>query len=451
MSLIDKIKNKGFNFNINSSISITLVWKTWSLLAGLLNTLLISKYFSDEEQGYYYTFLSLLTFQILFDLSLSSILQQFASHEMAFLRWDNKLRVVSGDYVTKSRLASLYYILNKWFLIASLLMLLFLITGGSLFFFLNQELSNKNNIWLGPWILLCTVVSLQLFTTSIISFIEGCDRVKEIATVRLIQDFISTIIFWIALLNDFHLYSLVLLFLLKTIIQLIYILNYRLPFILNLIKNQKKHKINFITEIWPFQWKYLITSLSSLFGYSLIVPLVFQFQGATASGKLGMTMAFINILISISMIFFNIHNPVICSHVAKKQYSQLDDLFKKLCLQSLIVQFSISILGVFFLFLVNYNFPKFAERLSDTYSFLILIASALISLPNIAVSFYLRAHKREVTHVPNLVISLLLIFFLFVTSSKTGLFHISVIVFLSNFCMSIWVYLLFLKYKTVWH
>ena len=116
---------------VDKAVAYSVSSRFWQIIVGLVNVALIAKFVTSSEQGYLYTFQSLLGFQILFDLSLSAVLIQFAGHEMAKLKWDLHGRV-QGDSIAKSRLASLIKISFKWYTVAAVLMLLLLTTGGYL-------------------------------------------------------------------------------------------------------------------------------------------------------------------------------------------------------------------------------------------------------------------------------------------------------------------------------
>ena len=63
-------------------VQFTLVNKGWSLFSGLVTVLLISKFVSQQEQGFYFTFLCLVAIQALFELGLTYTVTQFIAHEM---------------------------------------------------------------------------------------------------------------------------------------------------------------------------------------------------------------------------------------------------------------------------------------------------------------------------------------------------------------------------------
>ena len=70
---------------IDRAIGFTILARGWASVAGLVTVALIARFLSPSEQGYYYTFGSLIALQIVFELGFSFVILQMASHERAHL------------------------------------------------------------------------------------------------------------------------------------------------------------------------------------------------------------------------------------------------------------------------------------------------------------------------------------------------------------------------------
>ena len=89
------------------------------VIAGSTGTvLLIVRYLSPVEQGYYYTLLSLVSLQMVFEMGLSFVIQQLAAHECIHLELDVD-GSVSGDPVAHARLASALRLSLRWYTVAA--------------------------------------------------------------------------------------------------------------------------------------------------------------------------------------------------------------------------------------------------------------------------------------------------------------------------------------------
>lgn len=70
---------------LDRAVAFTVLARGWSSLAGVGTLTLIAHFLSPAEQGYYYTFYSLVALQIVFELGFSVVILQTASHEAAHL------------------------------------------------------------------------------------------------------------------------------------------------------------------------------------------------------------------------------------------------------------------------------------------------------------------------------------------------------------------------------
>src|SRR5580658_2529241 len=92
---------------LDRAIGFTVLARFWGSAAGLVTVALIARFLSPAEQGYYYTFGSLIALQIVFELGFSFVILQMASHERAYLTISADY-VISGDPIAHARLASVF-------------------------------------------------------------------------------------------------------------------------------------------------------------------------------------------------------------------------------------------------------------------------------------------------------------------------------------------------------
>ena len=91
---------------MDRAIAFTVLARGWSGLAGLVTVALIARFLSPAEQGYYFTFGSLVAMQLVFELGFSVVILQLATHECAHLTLGRDGRV-AGDGIAQARLASI--------------------------------------------------------------------------------------------------------------------------------------------------------------------------------------------------------------------------------------------------------------------------------------------------------------------------------------------------------
>src|ERR1035441_4566872 len=81
---------------LDRAVGFTVLARFWGSAAGLVTVLLIARFLSPAEQGYYYTFGSLVAMQMIFELGFSFVILQLASQERARLS-------ISADYRSEER------------------------------------------------------------------------------------------------------------------------------------------------------------------------------------------------------------------------------------------------------------------------------------------------------------------------------------------------------------
>ena len=116
----------------DKKVLIFLSSKAFSYISYPITLTMLIKFLSPEEQGYYYTFLTLLGLSMFLELGLGIILTNFASHEFSNLKWNHNNLIGNSSSLDRS-----YSLIKKTILWFTLLALLFfiLMIGIGVFFF----------------------------------------------------------------------------------------------------------------------------------------------------------------------------------------------------------------------------------------------------------------------------------------------------------------------------
>jgi hypothetical protein len=168
-----------------------LLQRGWGIVAGFVTVLLVPLVLGSVEQGYYYTFASLLALQVFFELGFNVVVTQLVGHEAARLQIDENGRV-SGDAVSAARMGSLLRLLWRWYLVAALLFASIVSSAG--FFFFERQGSLPAREWAGAWLLLVVLTAVNLFFSPRLAVLEGIGRVGQVARMRLLQSIISFVL-----------------------------------------------------------------------------------------------------------------------------------------------------------------------------------------------------------------------------------------------------------------
>lgn len=383
-----RLAQVGVDFHVGA----TLAAKLWQTVAGGVMLLFIPHWLTDIEQGYYYTFASILAVQMFFELGLNLVVVQMVGHEYAHLNVDNGS--ISGPRKNIERLASLFKLLRKWYAIISILFLFSLMISGSYFFIRNQGgLSTIE--WLPAWVALVISTSVILFISPFLAVMEGCGYVGNVAKVRFLQSLIGNITLWILLSLGFGLSCIPVVSLVTAVISTVWFL--RNGFIVRELIHEKttSDTISWKRDIFPFQWKIALSWISGYFSYQLFTPLFFSLRSAEEAGKMGLSLTITSTIIAITMSWVNAKIPVFTRYISLNDRAALDavfwDTYKKSAIFNLFCNAS---LVVMYLIMSHYQL-MLISRLVDPLSLLFLCAVSVTNHFVFSISTYMRAHKQE--------------------------------------------------------
>jgi len=384
-------------FEVDRAVLFSVLSQVWSVLAGPVTMLLIAYWLSAVEQGYYFTFSSVLSLQVFVELGLVTVIVQVASHEWAFLQRDATGRI-HGDSLALSRLASLLRYALKWYMVSGLVAMVGLSVGGYCFF---AAKPHPGITWEWAWFALCVVAGIALIMSPIFSVIEGCNQVESIYGFRLLQGVLNSLAVMISVVLGFGLYSLAAAALVRFAWGVAYIVWRQRQFVRQLLTLEITTRIDWWTEVWPFQWRIGVSWLSGFFIFSVFTPIMFYYHGAQVAGQMGMTWALVLTIELVANAWISTRLPQFGMLIARMEYEALDQLFQRLFWITMLVSLicSVGVLG--FIYWLKQSGLSLAERLLPLLPAALLIAQRILNVAVSAMAFYLRAHKKEVMMIPS--------------------------------------------------
>lgn len=453
--MINLIKKGSKKIGMDGAIAYTVLGRVIQAGGGVFTLLFVAHYLTEVEQGYYYTFGSILAIQIFFELGLSNIITQFVAHENANLIWKDKTSF-TGSVESSSRLASLLRFSLKWFAVIASLLLIGLLIAGYAFF----GKFGKGDIlvnWQIPWVIISITTSFSLMTSPILAFLEGLGRVKEVAKIRMAEQIVILLFVLVFFSLGFKLFSRPLAAILSICIVPLWILYSSKRKLLVFIWDKIDiWQVNYRLEIFPFQWKIALSWISGYFIFQLFNPVLFATEGAIVAGQMGMTLVVLNSIMGLTMSWISTKVPVFSSLIALKDYKQLDSLFNKTLIQSVILNaFGLT---VFFglIFIVRYFDLKiagknFADRFLPFLPMLFMMIPIILNLIVGSWATYLRCHKREPMLVQSVVMGILCSLSTFVLGNYFGVIGMTLGYMILSIIGFIWTYFIFTNKKKEWH
>lgn len=447
-SRIQKVLDKT---GIDGAIFFTVLARIVQGGGGIISIFFIASYLTKVEQGYYYTFGSILAIQVFFELGLSGIITQFVAHEFASLKWKSPTEL-EGSEEAMSRLSSLLHFCVKWFAIVALILLLILIAAGFLFF--NTFGTDTSSVmWLSPWVIISISTASSLMISPILSFLEGLGKVKEIAKIRLIQQTCQISVLFLFLFAGFKLYSSPLANIITLLIAPMFLFFSSSKMLLQFIWQQlKTSRVNYRLEIFPYQWRIALSWISGYFMYQLFNPVIFATEGAVAAGQMGITLAVLNGILTISLSWVNTKVPLFSNLIARKEYSSLDRIFNKTVLQASIISLFALVFLVLVVVLMKNIGMSLGNRFLPLFPLILLSLTTLVNQFVSALATYLRCHKKEPFLVFSIVMGAMTAISTLVLGKYFGVIGITIgYSFLTVFVSLIWAVLIFNTKKALWH
>lgn len=424
-------------------------------IGGVLTVFFLSIFLTRVEQGFYFTFGSILALQVFFELGLTGIMTQYVAHEASHLVMTKDFRY-EGEHRYVSRLASLIHFCAKWYAVVAVIAFAILMIVGFVFFVRYGD-GQADVSWQIPWLLVCIGTAMKLFQAPFNSIYMGLGKVKEMSEAGFYQQVVLPLSLWIGLALGWKLYIVGISYILSVVVWVVYV-NYKglSPILKGLWAEQITERVDYLKEIFPYQWRIALSWVSGYFIFQLFNPVLFATEGAVVAGQMGMTLHALNAIQSFSFSWLNTKIPYYSKLIALKDYVALDIHFNRTLKQ--MTSICLFLLVLFFLVIWGLNLTQFSlggNVIADR--FLGYLPSLLMMIPVYLQQYvnswatYLRCHKQEPFLVNSICSGLTSLVCIFVFGHLYGLYGVTI----TYFCIAVaffpWGYWIFKTKKTEWH
>lgn len=440
---------------VDKAIFFTLLSRGLQISTALFTVFFIAKNLSPEEQGFYYTFGSIVALQVFFELGLTSIITQFVAHEASHLKLNSEFKM-EGEALYRSRLSSLLKFCTKWYLIIAFLVFVALGTLGSIFF-TKYSVEHKDIEWFLPWILLAIGTAFNLLLSPITAFLEGLGKVKEVAQLRFVQQIIHPIVVWGGLSIGGKLFvSGADAFIRVFVVAIILIKSPFFKILKNIWMDSGIEKVLYMKEIFPYQWRIALSWVSGYFIFQLFNPVLFATEGAKVAGQMGMTLTALNGVQSLTQSWINTKVPKMSGLIAQKDYKNLDSLFAKTMKQMLLIGTLAILCFVAVIYLIQSQGITFlgmdiGNRFLPIIPLSLMAWSSWTMVPISPWATYLRCHKKEPLLINSVVMGILCCLSTVTLGYKYGLYGITIGFAALRIISLSWIYHTYKTKKREWH
>lgn len=453
MSFIKTIAQK---LGVDKAIAYSSGARVIQGFTGVGSMFFISTFLTGVEQGFYFTFGSILALQVFFELGLTGIMTQYVAHEASHLTLD-EYNEYQGEERYKSRLASLVHFCVKWYAMLAALIFVFLNVVGYIYF--NKYGDNQGEYvdWQTPWILISIATAIQLFVSPLTSILTGLGFVKQTSKITFFQQLITPLCTWIGLASGLKLYVTGVAYLLNVSIWFVFVNKQGLLTILKkLWQTSISERVAYMAEIFPYQWRIALSWVSGYFIFQLFNPVLFATEGAVVAGQMGMTLQALSAIQSFAFSWLNTKVPLYSKLIALKDYLQLDLVFNKTLKQMVVIETSLLVL--FYCFIAVLRITQFhigetilADRFLDYLPMLLMVIPVFLQQFISSWATYLRCHKKEPFLVNSIVGGILCMLSTIGFGNLYGIYGITIGYCMIQVCMFPWGYWLYYSNKNKWH
>jgi len=404
---------------MDGAVTYAFLARLTGIVGSTGTVLLIVRSLSPVEQGYYYTLLSLVSLQIVFELGFCFVIQQLAAHECVHLKL-NPDGSVTGDPVARARLASALQLSVRWYTVAALAMALLLAPLGLVFFSHYSAHGPVRVAWRGPWLCAVFACSASLWCMPFYSFIEGCGQVRAVAAMRFRQAGAVALCAWAPMLMHHGLYSPALAIVGQSVTGLVYVAGHR-QLLAGLLRHRNaKTVIDWNHEVWPFQWRIGVSSMCSYFTALVFIPILFAERGPVEAGRMGMALSITGYMTVLALAWTSTKSTPFGNMIARRTFAELDRLFRRAQAQSLAAFAAMAFCACAGAAVLPFFAPRLAARLVSPQIFAVLVLAAGASCAIQSMATLLRSFKKEPFLVQSLIASSLTLLLVGLTAPRWG-------------------------------
>ena len=305
-----------------SALTIILAQRLWQAGSGLITIVLVTRFLSPTEQGWYYSLLSFAALYTLFDLGLSYALLQAAAQTFVGLTWRTGGRFEGTHTDQFEALAA--WSARHYMRLSLGFFAIVTPAGFALFGYPPSPLVS----WQLPWLALSGASGATLLLLPFVAIVEGSGRVTEVYSIRLIQGVVAAIACWIALFTGAGLWVVVVAPFAAAVTQCAWLAK-RKPFLLSLAWQGSQRRINWRREIWPHQWQIGLAWLSGYLLTQIYTLVLLKTQDAIVAGQMGLTLTASNMLGLLAQSWITRHVPAMARAATLGKWDEFEGVFRR--------------------------------------------------------------------------------------------------------------------------
>jgi hypothetical protein len=224
--------------------------------------------------------------------------------------------------------------------------------------------------------------------------LQGCRQVEAVNRNYLIQSVCGSLAVWIFILAGAGLWAVAASWTVKVLWDAWLVRGAYAPFFRSL-RARTPPAIDWISEVWPLQWRLALQSIATAAATSSFVLALFEMRGKPDGGRMGMTLSVLNMIMWGGLAWVQTRIPILAGHGRHHEREAYDRLFRRVSLSSLIavaVAASASLLAIIAMRLINL---QIADRFIGTAAFAFIAVATVAQHALNCVTIYSRTRQRE--------------------------------------------------------
>ncbi|MEZ7892923.1 MAG: hypothetical protein QMC67_14370 [Candidatus Wallbacteria bacterium] len=406
-------------FYINRSIAIIFINNFWNILKGPVSIYILLRTLTPEQQGLWYTFISLSALTVFAEMGFTNIITRFVSHEFAHLKFDNNVIIGEDKYLIRI-ISLIRYAIKFYFFVIPLAVIILIIIG----FYFFKTISSDIFI---AWVLYSISSGINLFVSLLQSIYQGLNKVYEIQHNIFLGSIFTTLLTWFLLCIKLNIWALVISNYVGLIFTLILLIIKSPKFWHQIYVTSIEHNISWFKEIVSLQLKYAISWISGYLVFQLYIPLTYKYCGAVIAGKLGITLTIVRIIISMSNAWISSEIPKLNILVSQKKYIELKQNFNKAEVNGFLFYIISGLIFVFMVYFMKlYNF--YFDRFVGLDIIILMLSYELCSLKISFMANYLRSFKKEPYYILSFFNGVMISFIIMISLLKSNLIILFILI-----------------------
>ena len=305
--MLHRIFHSAARHGVDRIFAVNLATRVWMLAFGPVVLGVIIHKLAIAEQGFYYTFLSLIGLSVFLDMGFTRAVQVFTSHEFAALSLPQG-KPMEGSALHRQRMADF----GKAILLVHLG--LALVAGfviGLVGEFMFRREANDAIGWRGPWWSLSFAAAASFVTVPMSTMLEAAGHVSQMAWVKFIRQVVTNLVLVLALLSGEGLAASSISAWVGFGLTLLLLVVPYAPFWRQILDGRLREGVVHLRQLAGYQVRIAVSWAAGYFIFSIMTPIAFVALGAEDAGRIGLTWQVMGIVSSIAFSVIQTKTPTL--------------------------------------------------------------------------------------------------------------------------------------------